>query len=256
MVVFSAYASPLTGLTDPPRIAFTMNANRPTSDVSSQDRAYRYIRERIVGAEFKPNQKLRAQDIAGRLKTSRTPVREALGRLTQDGLVEKHDGWGYIVKPLTIGAILNLFRVREALEVEAIHEALPNVEKALLRKLAEHLASARKLLANRNWSEFLGESRRFHQAIATATGNPFLQAMLQSITARIQVVGGMLVEKYAGRADEILEENERILDALTQHDLEAAEAAVRAHIRRGRDSVMQHLGHEDMRVYVSGPAHP
>jgi DNA-binding GntR family transcriptional regulator len=225
-----------------------MNAIKPNSDLSSQDRAYRYIRERIVGSEFKPNQKLRAQDIAARLKTSRTPVREALGRLTQDGLVEKHDGWGYIVTPLTVGAILNLFRVREALEVEAIHEALPNVEKALLSRLAEHLARARELLVKRNLSEFLAESRRFHQAIATATGNPFLHAMLQSITARIQVVGGMLVEKYVGRADEILEENGRILHALTKRDRGAAEAAVRAHIQRGRDRVMQHLGHEDIRL--------
>jgi DNA-binding GntR family transcriptional regulator len=232
-----------------------MNAIKTGSDLSSQDRAYRYIRERIIGAEFKPNQKLRAQDIAARLRTSRTPVREALGRLTQDGLVEKHDGWGYIVTPLTVGAILNLFRVREALEVEAIHEALPNVEKALLGRLAEHLATSRALLAQRHWSEFLAESRRFHQAIATATGNPLLQAMLQSITARIQVVGGMLVEKYVGRADEILEENGRILHALTKRDRGAAEAAVRAHIQRGRDRVMQHLGHEDIRLYVSGSAH-
>jgi len=232
-----------------------MNAIKTGSDLSSQDRAYRYIRERIIGAEFKPNQKLRAQDIAARLRTSRTPVREALGRLTQDGLVEKHDGCGYIDTPLTVGAILNLFRVREALEVEAIHEALPNVEKALLRRLAEHLATSRALLAQRHWSEFLAESRRFHQAIATATGNPLLQAMLQSITARIQVVGGMLVEKYVGRADEILEENGRILHALTKRDRGAAEAAVRAHIQRGRDRVMQHLGHEDIRLYVSGSAH-
>jgi len=231
-----------------------MNAIEAGSDSSSQDRAYRYIRERIVRAEFKPNQKLRAQEIAARLKTSRTPVREALGRLSQDGLVEKHDGWGYIVKPLTVGAILNLFRVREALEVEAIHEALPNVEKVLLDKLAEHLVRAGELLVKRSWSEFLAESRRFHQAIAAATGNPFLQAMLQSITARIQVVGGMVVEKYPGRADEILEENKRILHALTKHDRVVAEASVRAHIQRGRDRVMQHLGHEDIRLYVSESA--
>lgn len=246
----------MTGLSFAFKFAFNMNANETISDLSSQDRAYRFIRERILTAEYKPNQKLRARDIAEGLNTSRTPVREALGRLAQEGLVEKHDGWGYIVKPLTVGDILNLFRVREALEVEAIHEALPNVDAALLRKLAEHLASARQLLANRKWSEFLAENRRFHQAIAGVTGNPFLRGMLQSITERIQAVGAMVLEKYIGRADEILEENEQILRALTKQDRAEAEAAVRAHIQRARDRVMQHLGHEAMRLYVSGSTHP
>src|SRR3972149_3590005 len=92
---------------------------------NSQEKAYRFIREGIFGSEFKPDERLRAQELALRLGLSRTPVREALGRLEQEGLVRRDGGWGYVVRTMSLKEAEDVYKVRRVLELEAALEAMP-----------------------------------------------------------------------------------------------------------------------------------
>ena len=67
--------------------------------------AYDCIKESIINMAVSPGQKLHAQELAARLNVSRTPIREALGRLEQEGLVRRDSGWGYVVRPMNLKEI-------------------------------------------------------------------------------------------------------------------------------------------------------
>lgn len=211
------------------------------SDLSAQERAYAYIKGAITNFEFRPRFKLRAQDLAHKLKLSRTPVREALSRLEQEGLVHREGGWGYVVRPLTFSEVLDLYKVREVLEVEAAMEALLLVNPELLSRLEELLQECKTLLKKRRPWEFLGGSRRFHTAIANASGNKILLTMLEMISDRIQIVGALVIRSNPERARQILKENEAILAALRAGDARRLTAAVRNHVKGARDSAKQLL---------------
>src|SRR6185436_15857478 len=100
-----------------------MSAN-PASDDLAQTSAYAFLKEAVISLRFRPGQRLRSAEIADLVKASRTPVREALSRLEQEGLVRRDGGWGYVVSEISGKNVLELWSVRESLEVQAATEAL------------------------------------------------------------------------------------------------------------------------------------
>lgn len=208
----------------------------------SQERAYEYIKEGILAQRFLPGHPLRAQELAQALALSRTPIREALGRLAQEGLVERLGGWGFTVRALTVQDVLDLFNVREALEVEAARAAMENVSDADVANLEGLLAQSRRALDKGKLVESIRLARRFHVAIAQASGNRLLLQMLQGINDRIHIVGVALLASMPDRAKQVHHENLSILNGFTNRDARAVERAVRAHIHRSRELFMQNSG--------------
>src|SRR5215510_5675518 len=119
----------------------TLSATAIAED-SSQERAYRYVKDAILNLEFQVNTPLRAQAIAEAVSVSRTRVREALSRLEQEGMVVRAGGWGYVVKPISLKEAMDLYKVREALEVEAVQEAIPNLDETRLARMRASLKRA------------------------------------------------------------------------------------------------------------------
>jgi DNA-binding GntR family transcriptional regulator len=223
-----------------------MNSLLEPSGDNTQEKAYQYVKEAILGFQLIPGQRLVAADVAAALKVSRTPVREALSRLEQEGLVMRAGGWGYVVRRLTLTDVTELFKVREALELEAVTEALPNLDRFAFEQLQDALKLAAECSipkagrpADAGPGRFVALNRSFHNIIAAATRNELLRYMLSFINDRVQMIGAMTVEHNAQRADGILEENQAILDALKKKDAATARAAMRTHIRHGRDHAIR-----------------
>ena len=96
---------------------------QPVEQPNAQQTAYEYIKEEILALRLAPNARLNAIELASRLELSRTPVREALSRLEQDGLADRDVGGGFRVHALSLKEIVDTYKAREALEVEAALEA-------------------------------------------------------------------------------------------------------------------------------------
>lgn len=235
-----------------------MNATESKSGsraaMNSQERAYKYIKDEIIGYRLKPNERLTAASLASVLNISRTPVREALSRLEQERLVVRESGWGYVVRPMTFADVANIFRVREALEVEAANEALPNLGDGAADFMTALLVRAEELLTENEVSEFLRINRQFHNTFAEHSGNWVLQDMLQMITDRIQIVGALVIDRYPQRAVEILQENKRILAAVRSKDANLVDTELRAHIRRARECVSTFFKQESRHFYLGDGA--
>lgn len=207
----------------------------------AQEQAYAFVKQRILSLEFGPGRRLRAQDIAAELNVSRTPIREALSRLEQEGLVTRGSGWGYVVKAFTLDEVVNLYKVRAALEAEAIREAITHVDEVTLRRLETVLDKAEAYLKRGSMREFQSTTRLFHEMTAQATRNPILCQMLALISDRIRIFSAHVMRQDRSRAKQICAENRKILKALKARDLTAAEAAVREHVGRASDSLVGFL---------------
>jgi len=208
---------------------------------NSQDRAYRHLKEQIVSLELRPGERMRAAAIAEVLGISRTPVREALSRLEQDGLVARSSGWGYVVRTLTNKEIRDVYRVREALEVEAAQEAIEFVDEEGINELEQILNRAEQHWENGRVLEYRKATRLFHLTTARIADNEVLMRAVNAIDDQVRLIGALLFDQHQEHGAESLAQNHATLQALKRRDPVAAEKAVRSHVRHARERLLQCL---------------
>ncbi len=209
-----------------------MTALRPIALASLADEAHANIVAAITGGEFKPGERLPEVDLARRLGISRGPLREALGRL-EGRLVTRTPRIGFSVISLTRRDLDELLALREALEGMTARLAaarLTDPELRALRALMARHGKAPPPDGERYIARPLDDE--FHARIAHAAGNARIEAILfQSLYFQLQLYRFRGSARPGGAAT-ALAEHHRILDALAAHDPDAAEAAMRDHLRR------------------------
>ena len=192
------------------------------------------LREAILDGALQPSAWLREDELARTLRVSRTPVREALRRLADEGLVVKTAHHGTVVAGLSLVDILALYVVRENLEGLAGRLAAVHCTAALLSGLEatqKHLSQA---AARGNAAEMARENLEFHRLLRAATGNPYLERFLTQVE---HAVRRLPVSTFAhpGRAQAVLDEHKAIIDAIRERDGDAAEAAASRHMNEARN---------------------
>jgi len=180
--------------------------------------------------------RLREAELAARFNISRTPVREALKRLEQLGVVTHEPHHGAVVTTLDYGQVVELYRMREVLEGSAAQMAATQAtatEIELLHEMVEHdrrLSDDPEALAARN--------KLFHRQLQLAARNRFLNAMLDTLRLSMALLRGTTLGRpYRGMAS--IEEHAEIVAAIAARDPEAAEAAARRHIRNAFKARLQ-----------------
>lgn len=200
---------------------------------TAQDRAYNHVKSQILSLALRPGEWVKAQDVAAAVNVSRTPVREALGRLEQEGYVQRNGGWGYVVRSVTLQEAREFYKVREALEAEAVREAVAHVTDQELTILDALLQKAEEGRASGRVQTFRKYARSFHARIALNAGNSLLAGMLSQLEDRSHQLAMMVFDKHHHRMDEVVEENRAIFEAIKARDCARAEAAVRHHVQQG-----------------------
>lgn len=150
---------------------FKRRRQERTSSSLTADRVYAHLRDSIRNAELLPNERLVEDDIAAWLNVSRTPVREALLRLKQEGVVERRGGW--IVRERTAREIVELLEARLALESHSARLAAGRTSAATLDALTELADQMEQPNLPRREFNILNE--RFHGLIVDSTGNSVLR---------------------------------------------------------------------------------
>jgi DNA-binding GntR family transcriptional regulator len=140
----------------------------PLGVVSVVDLVYRELRTRILRGDVEPGRRLAQAELADELGVSRTPVREALRRLTGEGLVEFRTNYGFSVAENQIGGMLHRMEVRAVLEPGIAAVAAERRTQAHLEEMQAAIDEERKA---RSAEAAHDASRRFHIALARATGN-------------------------------------------------------------------------------------
>lgn len=201
-------------------------ADDDLADMPGSERAYQTLMRAISRGELRSGARLREVDVAGRIGLSRTPVRAALARLEEQGLVVADGARGLIVAELDQGAVCELYAMREVLEGTAAKLAArhaSDVEIAILREIIERdaaLTDAHALAEN---------NRLFHATLYRSSHNRYLLKMLRSIHEAMLLLGQTTLAA-AGRPEASRQEHSELVAALERRDAEAAEQCARRHI--------------------------
>jgi DNA-binding GntR family transcriptional regulator len=193
------------------------------------DRVYETLKQRLVHRELGPGAKVSLHELAATLGVSRSPVHHALTRLVSEGLLSVKSRRGYYVTPLTESTIADGYDVRLALELQAAEAAVGRVGGDGLqrfRSLHERTVAA---VSHTEWDS---ANAAFHEHQVDLAGNALLSRFYRelSVNLMMQVIRGGGLEAGAYLALE----HGAIVDAYERGDLDAARAAIRAHIATGR----------------------
>lgn len=224
-----------------------------TSEARLADRAYSEIVQMIRTDGLSVGDRLPAESrLSEILGVSRTVVREALARLASDGITEARRGAGSFVKsrpsdrltaymPLSeLATTLGSYEVRFVLEAEAARLAALRRSSDDLDRIEDALIDLRRALLSSAPAHV--EDLELHRRIAEATGNPAFSAALDALEAEIDKILRAGVDISRSRPPDVIatmmNEHERIVDAIRARDPDGAALAMRWHLSEGRKRLM------------------
>ena len=196
---------------------------------------YEYLRGCIVNLSLKPGEKIDVKQLAQKFSVSQTPIREALHKLTEQGLVVSKPYVGYFVVRLTPVDIEELFDLRKALEMLALKYVFDSVDEELLRELRRRV---NELTLKKRLDAILEETRKLDEdlhlnLLIRGTNNKWLTKVANGVIDLIKLTTRLSVNPEAAH-----EEHREILEAIAERDLRRAAAALEAHLERAkRDSI-------------------
>ena len=199
-----------------------------TPGLALGEAVFRSLCEALQAGSYRAGDRLREEEVAQRLNVSRTPVREALGRLAARGFVAPAAGRGLIVRSLDIAEVLELYAMREILEGAAARLAAEHASPPEIDALRD--IEAALIDASDEASEMARLNRAFHEAICRAARNRYLDNASRELQDWITLLGATTFS-VGGRPSTSHKEHLAIVGAIAARDGDKAEKLARAHIR-------------------------
>lgn len=200
---------------------------------------YRHLRSQLLSGAWPGGSWLREQELAATLAVSRTPVREAIRQLAQEGLVKVEANRGVRVHEPSLAEAVASYEVREQLEGMAARLAAARIDATAESVLRERLASMLAIPA----ADFAGHieaDNAFHLSIASLSGNPILQELVERLTTRVNRV--KVLTRHVNSTPLAHAQHEAIAKAIITGDSDLAEKRMAEHIRENLRIVSERLG--------------
>lgn len=196
---------------------------------SLTDQAVAAIRQAVRGGDLRPGQLYSAYQIAAMLGVSRSPVREALMRLAEAGMVEFERNRGFRIVIPGPADIAEIFGLRLLLEVPAARRAAGNARRELAGALHAELAQMRAAARDHDEPLFMRHDQRLHHLILVDAGNSRVVALADNLRDVTRLLGASTVDRSRD-LHAIADEHEPIVDAVAAGDVDGAGEAMRRHV--------------------------
>lgn len=203
------------------------------------DDAYARLREMILSNVLHPGQKLVDRDLAEQLGVSRTPVREALGRLAMIGLVEARTRRGFYVTQFSTEQVADLYEFRKILEVHAVKLAAQNAQPSHLLEFDRILGDLDKLNSDPiDHASAVKLDLWIHDTIARASGNLSLHQAMQNVLDKVMCfISVEIADKDSLAAAH--RQHKAILHMIKEKDAEAAAKLICTHVDSALESLIR-----------------
>jgi len=201
----------------------------PTPRVTAATAIYQTLHADLVSMRLTPGTALLEKALTERFDVSRTPVREALIRLSEDGLVDILPQSGTFVSRIPVARIPEAVIIRKALEGVTVKLAATSASRFDVAHIDEIMALLRRLAAEDRLADFLAADESFHEAIAEIAGHPGIWTYLKPAKTQIDRAR-CLTLPVLHRMAQVVAEHQIIRDAIASHDVEAAAAAMDHHL--------------------------
>lgn len=200
---------------------------RPTSVLIANQ-----LRERIIDGSFRPGEQIREASLVERLQVSRGPVREALQRLSQEGLLVSHRNRGVFVLELTVDDVAEIYAAREAIELAAARAVLAlgaDIVGTVAKTLSNIIAKMVPLVAAKDWRRLAELDLSFHIAFVKAARNSRLSRIYSTLAAESRICIVNLEVSYP-YPDALVEEHQQLIGLLGACDGPGLSEAIRKHM--------------------------
>ena len=211
-----------------PEGLFTLEG-RPTAQLIADQ-----LREQIVQGIFRPGEQINESVLASQLRTSRGPVREALQRLSQEGILVSHRNRGVFVLELSDDDVREIYAVRQAVEstaADALLAAGPEQVKDTCQVLETIIGDMAKQVAVSDWQAIARLDMQFHTSFVSGAGNTRLIRIYETLAAESRMCILNLAVAYP-RIDVLVQEHQNILDLLEAGNKAALHKAIKQHMQK------------------------
>lgn len=201
------------------------------SNFTIADHVYNQLHRSIVSLELKPGSPISEQEIAQAEGVSRTPVREAILRLSKECLVEVVPKSGTYVGRIPLASLLEALIAKSALEQVTIKAAAKRATPSQIMKLKASLEEQREAAGENNYEYFKQADEAFHELIASIAGYPSIWAMIRQLKVQIDRTCRLIL-KDAGVMTMTLEEHALIVDGIENNKPALAASRMNEHMER------------------------
>jgi DNA-binding GntR family transcriptional regulator len=216
-------------------------------NLTLSQRVYEHLRDEILADHLLPGTELSEVALSKQLAISRGPIREAMGRLSAEGLITMRPRRRAEVRSLTTQELVDAYQVREALEVMAVRLAIPRITEADLARLDQLIDTMAGHAADRAVRDFFAANVEFHETLCELSGNPKLQEVHHRLEGEIGRFQARTLE-LRGSLDDSLTEHRAILAAIRLRDADRAAELTAEHIRVPARRLQATLGDEGSRA--------
>jgi DNA-binding GntR family transcriptional regulator len=199
------------------------------------DEAVSGLREAILSGHLPAGATLNELDLAHQFQISRTPLREALVKLEQEGLIERLRPRGVVVKRLDLAQTEHLYDLRDALDGLAARLAAERIVRDDLLELERHVERMAQCAMPAMAHDWYVAHVNFHDGIFQASRNPHVQQLSRLVRLSIQQLHPMLLTT-SHRVGAASREHREIFEAIARRDPDGAERNARAHIAAAREA--------------------
>ncbi|MDN7144813.1 GntR family transcriptional regulator [Liquorilactobacillus mali] len=193
------------------------------------DQAYKIILEKILTAEYEPGQKISEKEISDELEIGRTPIREAILRLRQEGLISVIPQSGTYVTKIDLKVATSARFIRESIETNVIKEvALKSDVKT--DQLHVIIDNQKHFSKQKQFEKFFSEDEDFHHEFYTLSGHDQVWEWLQTINTQLNRFRILRLKAANLPWNTLIQEHENLLKAVETHNVDAAESLISNHL--------------------------
>ncbi len=190
---------------------------------------FEHLRLQIISLELAPGAPLSRVTLADSYGLSQTPIRDALIRLAEEALVEIYPQHTTVVSRIDIAAARQAHFLRRSLELEIVHVLAQRPDPMLLNRLQASIDLQRASHANGQYQQFIDADQAFHRDMHEAAGVASLWEMAQRHSGHLDRLRRLHLPE-AGKAERILDDHQRLLDAVAAQDPARAQEVLREHL--------------------------
>ncbi len=216
-------------------IPVTLDNYKPLREI-----VFETLREAIINATLKPGERLMEIQLAEEMGVSRTPVREAIRKLELEGFVVMVPRKGAYVADISTKDIADVFEIRAALEGLAAGLAAERITEEELEKLERILVKIGECVKNNDLEKLIEVDTEFHDTLFKASRNERLVQIVSNLREQIQRFRTASLST-PGRMKYALEEHKKIVEAVSERNVELAQALAREHIENAENSMFELL---------------
>jgi len=218
---------------------------------SSVDQAYDQIRRMAVTFELRPGERLNEGVLSKKVGVSRTPLREALNRLSSEGFIKLVAGQGFFCRDLDPEEIYQLYQLRKVIELGAVKLAALHARDEDIEALESFIATTGPEAGSRTTDQLIALDESFHERLMSLSGNREMLQVLKNVNARIQFVRWYEMDRSERPITQ--GDHREVLEALRSRDESRCLAVLERHIDRRREQIVSAIRHRLAQIYL--PAH-